>query len=455
MIKLIPKCQTASGFKNMGEQIRKQISLGASPYKFKDENGQEREGYWFTDDADGKQTLAVQGKDGQWRGVSPQSDGTYKTVGDINFMGNQNLTGENGEELTVTPQGASWQNNNYRSAHDGSLSNFIETTNALTGGVMNRLSPTQNARLAYDTYQWAKGNKSWGDVANNMVFGNNGIVSNQFAKEHPYWSMAINGAGDILSFGGYKGFKTFKNSNLRYELDPRYQRFYHSSEVPFDIENFHTGTKNDAGLHVTSKPNTISGNYLYTGYMRKPSFRFIDVWSNGAEMFNPNFADDLGRFSSRAAGTSELDTQIWNKVFNGKAPFVQAGNTGGRQLNAKTASNGLLYNFSESHPNTKTVDLVEEIFPKESKQFKQGLKDLYNERLSLEKTPKDNYKFFSDADPEKVTQLNKKVSKYLSDHGYSVGVYSNANPHEMVGDAYSIFDHNAIRNTRLIKKNNK
>ena len=45
MIKLIPKCQTASGFKNMGEQVRKQISLGTSSYKFKDENRQEREGY--------------------------------------------------------------------------------------------------------------------------------------------------------------------------------------------------------------------------------------------------------------------------------------------------------------------------------------------------------------------------------------------------------------------------
>ena len=211
MIKLIPKCQTASGFKNMGEQVRKQISLGTSSYKFKDENGQEREGYWFTDDADGKQTLTVQDKGGQWRLVSPQSDGTYKTVGDINFMGNQNLTGENGEELTVTPQGASWQNNNYRSAHDGSLSNFIETTNALTGGIINRLSPTQNARLAYDTYQWARGNKSWGDVANSMVFGNNGIVSNQFAEEHPYWSMAINGIGDAVA-GGALAYRMGKSA---------------------------------------------------------------------------------------------------------------------------------------------------------------------------------------------------------------------------------------------------
>lgn len=62
--------------------------------------------------------------------------------------------------------------------------------NAVTGGVFNRLSPVQNLRFGYDLLT---GNKNaW----NGYVYGNNGIVSDSFAQEHPYLSILFNGATD-------------------------------------------------------------------------------------------------------------------------------------------------------------------------------------------------------------------------------------------------------------------
>ena len=64
---------------------------------------------------------------------------------------------------------------------------------AVTGGIFHRLSPTQNVRLLYDV-------ATGGDWRNSMIYGNNGVVSDQFATEHPYWTTAINFAGDATAF---------------------------------------------------------------------------------------------------------------------------------------------------------------------------------------------------------------------------------------------------------------
>ena len=84
----------------------------------------------------------------------------------------------------------------YSSVFDGSLDNTVNTINAMTGGVTNRLSPTQNARMLYDTYQLLNGNLSGEDWRNSLIYGNNGIVTDTFAQEHPYLTAGINLLGD-------------------------------------------------------------------------------------------------------------------------------------------------------------------------------------------------------------------------------------------------------------------
>lgn len=111
------------------------------------------------------------------------------------------VTGEEGRlttpEVIVTPNGKPISYR-YSTAFDGSLDNFMEVTNALTGGMANRLSPTQNIRLLYDTATGGDWRSSW--------MGNNGIVTDKFAEEHPYLSMAANGLLDLaVPVMGVKG----------------------------------------------------------------------------------------------------------------------------------------------------------------------------------------------------------------------------------------------------------
>ena len=78
---------------------------------------------------------------------------------------------------------------------------------AVTGGIFHRLSPTQNARLLYDV-------ATGGDWRNSMIYGNNGVVSDQFAEEHPYWTTAINFAGDAAAFNAGNISKMFNPTRL-------------------------------------------------------------------------------------------------------------------------------------------------------------------------------------------------------------------------------------------------
>ena len=73
--------------------------------------------------------------------------------------------------------------------------NIGEGVNVMTGGLLNRLSPTQNARMIYD---WYKGNPIFIDKNGQLGswWGNSGVVSNTFAKNHPYASIVINGVLD-------------------------------------------------------------------------------------------------------------------------------------------------------------------------------------------------------------------------------------------------------------------
>ena len=76
-----------------------------------------------------------------------------------------------------------------------------------TLGGLNNLSPTQWARRAYDLRKAIKGNMSWDKFGNNWFYGNNGLVSNKYAQEHPYASAAINLAGDIGAFGTFSALR--------------------------------------------------------------------------------------------------------------------------------------------------------------------------------------------------------------------------------------------------------
>lgn len=68
------------------------------------------------------------------------------------------------------------------------VNNVCDVANMASAGFINRLSPTQNIRLIADTVQGDNVMQSW--------FGNNGIVSDNFAQNHPWISAGINLIGD-------------------------------------------------------------------------------------------------------------------------------------------------------------------------------------------------------------------------------------------------------------------
>lgn len=111
-----------------------------------------------------------------------------------------NYTGEVGTlavpEIIVTTKRPIYAPWSYKSSFDGSLSNFTNTINAMTGGIANRFSPTQNVRAIYDLFDPSLSTQ---DKINSWVYGNNGIVSNQFAQNYPMLSMGINLVGDAVT----------------------------------------------------------------------------------------------------------------------------------------------------------------------------------------------------------------------------------------------------------------
>ena len=88
-------------------------------------------------------------------------------------------------------------NNNWQKAYakgipSGTMTPDMETMNAVTGGALNLISPSQvvGAAIHSDKPQ---------DYFLNLLKGNSGIVTDNFHKEHPYYSIAANGALDAFT----------------------------------------------------------------------------------------------------------------------------------------------------------------------------------------------------------------------------------------------------------------
>lgn len=104
-----------------------------------------------------------------------------------------------------------WQTAYAKGVPSGTMSADMETMNAVTGGVLNWTMPSQvvgaSARLMNDG--------DFGQFGRNLILGNNGIVSDKFAQEHPWYSLAANGAFDVASLGlahtGTSGVKKLVN----------------------------------------------------------------------------------------------------------------------------------------------------------------------------------------------------------------------------------------------------
>ena len=90
-----------------------------------------------------------------------------------------------------------WQTAYAKGVPSGTMSADMETMNAVTGGAFNLISPSQWAgafgRGAY--------NNEWEKIPYYLLAGNNGIVTDNFAQEHPWYSMGANLLLDTATLG--------------------------------------------------------------------------------------------------------------------------------------------------------------------------------------------------------------------------------------------------------------
>lgn len=179
--------------------------------------------------------------------------------------------------------------------------NPLTMLNLASAGMSNYMSPTQVVRLGYDVVT-GKGN----DYLKGKFFeGNNGIVSDSFAKEHPLWSMTINGIGDVaIPLAPFaiknipKGYRMAKTKFNNYKLAKQMNKALESPNLSFDFrinrpERFSMHSSNNSGKEILqniidtypkdlSQWRELTHKPLKTVTLKGPSFgpngRTFKIW---------------------------------------------------------------------------------------------------------------------------------------------------------------------------------
>lgn len=269
----------------------------------------------------------------------------------------------------------------YSSAFDGSLSNFMDVTNALSGGILNRASATQNLRAAYDTYKYLKGDITRSQLGNSIIYGNNGIVSDNYSNEHPIISSLLNFAGDVAG-----GISTYKSaSNL---IKPRYnpeaysgKSFVYRKPTPKLFVTPHSNVKDltsNIDLLWIAKDNTYGGSRIVDQYgdIDFNILRFyIDKLNNSSissELLNPKNIYNLRPYVTTSTKNGVIIPTILHRRKNLlqhsfgtarsaiKAPTPK-GYTKQEQVEAALLHDvGKLFGDYENHAE-KSIDILNEI----------------------------------------------------------------------------------------------
>lgn len=135
--------------------------------------------------------------------------------GNSYLVQNKKIVGKNPayslSEVTITPKStspwkAAWiqsfRNPNWRQQYD--MSSDFNTLNAVTGGFLNQISPTQ---LGRNIFNIATQDPTWSEQ---FVFGNNGIFTDSFAEKHPIITLF----GNAIVDGGLLFNKSVPNKNI-------------------------------------------------------------------------------------------------------------------------------------------------------------------------------------------------------------------------------------------------
>ena len=327
------------------------------------------------------------------------------------------------------------------------------------------ISKEEAERNKQNYFEVAASNAAMGSpyTMNQNSFNYNPTIANQqlnFGARYPLSSINNafeNALGDVAFSYILKGGKVLGqrllNSDLRYELDPRYMKVYHHSPEPFDIANFNVATKNDAGLHVSPYPdyNSDFGDVIYKGYVKRPSFEFFDRGSNGYNMFTPiDKEDPISLLKIDSPLTERYLKAAYSPKSLKKLKFTPLTGSDVQGVPDKYTRKYKVLKFGLGADNN--VDAIDLIFPNESSAFKEDLRKIVNAGIDKKVNARSKYPLSIEDVNNNNIWVNKQVSDFLSSHGYSVGEYPNSNPLEKFPQSFSIFDRNAAHNWKRIRK---
>lgn len=223
------------------------------------------------------------------------------------------VTGEKGTMLLPEVTVSKSKRAPYSSAFDGSLSNFMDVTNALSGGILNRASATQNLRAAYDTYKYLKGDIDRQDLINSVVYGNSGIVSDNYYDKHPITSSLLNFAGDVfMPYGLPKSIKSAKQGldNIeRRAIETAMRTSYRQD----GLENTLKGIKNIMSNPKDNKKRIFSiAKYIVSGKKTGPKGyynSFADIDNTGRINYYDGFVNPYRQID----GNDIVDAFLYKK----------------------------------------------------------------------------------------------------------------------------------------------
>lgn len=160
--------------------------------------------------------------------------------------------------------------------------------NALTGGFLLNLSPSQWARRGYDVIT--------GDLTADSWFGgNDGVVSNNFAKQHPYLAAGANMLFDSAMFGA-SSIKPVRN----YKIDTNNIRSFSNSMERQMYKDFLSGDAsfprwNSLVTNHSKYPTSVDANINNTTVSRiirnRPYLRIDDLQRDIQNVLNGKWSE--------------------------------------------------------------------------------------------------------------------------------------------------------------------
>ena len=264
--------------------------------------------------------------------------------------------------------------------------------------------------------------------------GNNGVVTSNFAQNHPYWSQAANMAFDVAVPIVGKGVSYVSKPAVLYNIKkfvqhPTYRTYYHGSPEPFPIKNFYRGTQFDIGLHVgdrdiaasmARKDSPYGTGVIYKFRAPRPSAETIDIGSNNYRHLSENMPWEA--HPKEGFPSNYFDSYPGDKLKlkllkeNGAEPTLY---TPERQNTRLYTENPATLNLRNQFPKIKKY------FQKEADAIMDKAKQ-YEDMGGWEISDWER-KFVREAE-----QINTEAADLLSKAGYKVVKYVNSNPYERI-----------------------